>query len=227
MGLTDHGAAQFINAKPLLLAILLGLFPGVFEETGRLVAFKTVLRKRKNKETSISHGIGHGGFEVVFILGLTFFEYIIYGIMINTGAINSVMEQVKAAAPDQYEATFQAFNSISAFNFGTLGIMMYERVFAFLLHVGLSILVFYACRDKGKFWLYPLAIIFHTVIDGLVGFQYAGLIELTTFGSEAWVTVTALLTFASAYFLVYKKDNSPEQELSEPVIKEPVENTEE
>ena len=59
MGLAEHGASRFINARPVLWAFIVGLFPGVFEETGRFVAYKTVLKKRKNKETSISYGIGH------------------------------------------------------------------------------------------------------------------------------------------------------------------------
>lgn len=65
MGLPEHTVSRFLNANPVLLALVAGLFPGVFEETGRLIAFKTVLRKRKNKETSISYGIGHGGFEAI------------------------------------------------------------------------------------------------------------------------------------------------------------------
>ena len=65
MGLPDHAASQFINARPVLWALVLGLFPGVFEETGRFIAFKTVLKNRRNRETSISYGIGHGGIEVI------------------------------------------------------------------------------------------------------------------------------------------------------------------
>ncbi len=63
MGLPQHAVSRFLNANPVLLALAAGLFPGVFEEIGRLIAFKTVLRKRRNRETSISYGIGHGGFE--------------------------------------------------------------------------------------------------------------------------------------------------------------------
>ena len=70
MGLAEHGASRFINARPVLWAFIVGLFPGAFEETGRLVAYKSVLKNRNNKETSISYGIGHGGFEVMLILGL-------------------------------------------------------------------------------------------------------------------------------------------------------------
>ena len=43
MGLTQHAASRFINAHPVLLAFMAGLFPGLFEETGRLVAFRTAL----------------------------------------------------------------------------------------------------------------------------------------------------------------------------------------
>ena len=44
MGLSDHAVSQFLNANPVLMALVTGLFPGIFEETGRLVAFKTVLK---------------------------------------------------------------------------------------------------------------------------------------------------------------------------------------
>lgn len=46
MGLSDHAVSTFMNSHPIILALLAGLFPGIFEETGRLVAYKTVLKKR-------------------------------------------------------------------------------------------------------------------------------------------------------------------------------------
>ncbi len=93
MGLPEHAVSRFLSANPVLLALVAGLFPGVFEETGRLIAFKTVLRKRKNRETSISYGIGHGGFEVILILGLTYIQYIAYAVMLNTGTFGTVVDQ--------------------------------------------------------------------------------------------------------------------------------------
>ena len=38
MGLAEHGISRFINARPVLWAFIVGLFPGVFDETGRIVA---------------------------------------------------------------------------------------------------------------------------------------------------------------------------------------------
>ena len=165
MGLPEHAVSRFLSANPVLLALVAGLFPGVFEETGRLVAFKTVLRKRRNRETSISYGIGHGGFEVILILGLTYIQYIAYAVMINTGMFGKVIDQVAAQAPDQLGSIETVVSYLTGFSFADLGIAFVERLFAILFHVGASILVFYACRDKKRFWLYPMAIVLHTGMD--------------------------------------------------------------
>ena len=141
MGLPEHAASRFINARPVLLAFLTGLFPGVFEETGRLVAYRTVLKKRKNRETSISHGIGHGGFEVMYVLGVTFITYLSYAMSINAGTFGSLVDQVAAAAPDQADTLKALAGQLSGFTFVGLAAALAERVFAVLFHIGASILL--------------------------------------------------------------------------------------
>ena len=206
MGLPDHAASQFINARPILWALVLGLFPGVFEETGRLVAFKTILRNRRNRETSISYGIGHGGIEVILVLGINYIVYIVYAVMINTGTFQGIIDQVAEQAPFQEEAIRALADQLAVFSFADIGTGMFERVFAFLFHVGASILVFYAARDKGRFWLYPLAILLHTALDSLAGLNMAKVVQLSAPALEAIVVAFGLLTFLGAYFLLYKKD---------------------
>ena len=207
MGLPNHGIAQFINARPVLWAFLVGFFPGLFEETGRFVAFKTVLKNRKNRETSISYGIGHGGFEVMLILGLTYINYITYGIMINSGAYAETIKQIAQVMPDQVDAYLAIPDQLAAFTADSFAINLYERIFAVLFHIGASILVFYACRDRKKIWLYSLAIILHTLMDGILGLALAGVIGLSDWGLEAVCTVIGLAVFFGAYFLLYKKDS--------------------
>ena len=206
MGLPDHAASQFINARPILWALVLGLFPGVFEETGRFMAFKTVLRNRRNRETSISYGIGHGGIEVILVLGINYIVYIVYAVMINTGTFQGIIDQVAEQAPFQEEAIRALADQLAVFSFADIGTGMFERVFAFLFHVGASILVFYAARDKGRFWLYPLAILLHTALDSLAGLNMAKVVQLSAPELEAMVVAFGLLTFLGAYFLLYKKD---------------------
>ena len=214
MMLPDHAIARFINARPLLWAIVVGLFPGVFEETGRFIAFKTILRKRKNRETSISYGIGHGGIEVMILLGVAYIEYILYAVMINTGMFKTIVEQTAAQAPAQAIQLKALANQLTAFSFADIGINAVERVFAVLFHIGASILVFYACKNKEKFWLYPLAILLHTLMDGFAAMTMVSsyipgaknIINMSAWGIEVFVAIFGGLVFFLSYFLLYKKD---------------------
>ena len=208
MGLPEHAVSRFLSANPVLLALAAGLFPGVFEETGRLAAFQTVLRKRRNRETSISYGIGHGGFEVILILGLAYIQYIAYAVMINTGIFGTVIDQVAAQAPEQLGSIKAVVNLITGFSFTDLGIAFVERVFAVLFHIGASILVFYACRDKKRFWLYPLAIVLHTGMDFIAALRIFDVISLSPWALEGILAVFGSLTFFGAYFLLYRKDKT-------------------
>lgn len=214
MGLADTGISQFINARPILWAFIVGLFPGVFEETGRLVAYKTVLKKRKNRETSISHGIGHGGFEVIFIVGITYATYIAYAVMINTGTFGTVVDQVMTQAPDQADVLMTVASGIASFSFPNLCIGIMERIFAVLFHIGASIIVFYACKDKGRLWLYPLAILIHTAMDFIAGLTTVGVWKLPVWALEGIIAIFGVLTFCGAFFLLYKKDKIEVEQLN-------------
>ena len=206
LGMKEHAASQFINARPLLLAFLTALFPGVFEETGRLVAYKTVLRRRRNRETGLSHGIGHGGFEALYILGATYAAYIVYAVMINAGSFGAVVDKVAAQAPEQLEAVYATAEQIAAVTFASVGLGFMERIFAVGFHIGASVLVFYACRDRERFWLYPLAVALHTAMDFVAALYVFKLAAISTFLLEVIVAVFGIAVFCCAYFLLYRRD---------------------
>ena len=182
------------------------MFPGVFEETGRLVAFKTVLRKRRNRETSISYGIGHGCFEVMYIVGIAYIEYIAFAVMINNGTFRTLIDQVAAQAPGQFSAYTDIASQISAFSFADMGLVFAERLFAVLFHIGASILVFYACRDRKRFWLYPLAIVLHTAMDFIAALAIFKIFNPPALVLELIFAVFGILVFCGAYFLLYRRD---------------------
>jgi uncharacterized membrane protein YhfC len=208
----DSPVSQFVNARPVLWAFIVGLFPGVFEETGRFVAFKTLLRKRKQRETGLSHGIGHGGFEAMFILGITYIEYFVFALMLNQGSFFELMiEPVKdTLTPDVVKQINGIVEQIMTFSAGMLGLALVDRLIAVLYHIGASILVFYACKDKKKWWLYPLAVVIHTAIDSMAGLQLAGVINVSDWIFEIIFAVAAIGTFLGAYILLYRKDKPKE-----------------
>lgn len=208
----DSPVSQFVNARPVLWAFIVGLFPGVFEETGRFVAFKTLLRKRKQRETGLSHGIGHGGFEAMFILGITYIEYFVFALMLNQGSFFELMiEPVKdTLTPDVVKQINGIVEQITTFSAGMLGLALVDRLIAVLYHIGASILVFYACKDKKMWWLYPLAVVIHTAIDSMAGLQLAGVINVSDWIFEIIFAVAAIGTFLGAYILLYRKDKPKE-----------------
>lgn len=209
----DSPVSQFVNARPILWGIIVGLFPGVFEETGRFVAYKTLLRKRTQRETGLSHGIGHGGFEAMFILGITYAEYFAFALMLNMGNFYELMIEpaLDELTPEVTAQITAIVEQITGFNAGMLGLALIDRCIAVFFHIGASILVFYASRDKKKFWLYPLAILIHTVIDAFVGLQLAGVFQVSDYANEAIFAVVAFATFLLAYLLLYRKDKPKEE----------------
>lgn len=191
-----------IRGSVVLYTLVGCLLAGVFEETGRFVAFKTILKKRTNKETAISHGIGHGGFEALFLMAAMGIQYIAFAVLINTGKIQTIIDQA-ASQGASIEEVNAVVDSIKSLTFANVGISLYERVFAILLHVGMSILVFYAVRER-KIWMYILSIVIHAVFDVPAALFQTGVITLPV--AEIIFTVYALVFFVIVYKVLYKKD---------------------
>ncbi len=212
MGLAEHPLSAFLNARPVLLALAAGLFPGVFEETGRLAAYKTVLKNRKNRETAVSHGIGHGGIAAMYVLGATYVTNIVCAVMINTGAYGALVDQAAALAPAQADALITLADQLSKLTLADIGLGLVERVLALLFHIGASVLVFYACRDKEKLWLYPLAVLLHAAMDFIAALYTLGVSAMSTWALEGILALFGVLTFCGAYFLLYRKDGETPRE---------------
>ena len=142
----------------------------------------------------------------MILLGITYIEYIVFAVMINLGTFQTVIDQATAQAPDQINTVYALAGQIASFSMASLGVALFERVFAVLFHIGVSILVFYACKDKKKIWLYPFAIILHTAMDFIAALTLTGIWTPSTWLLEAIVAVFGILVFCGAYFLLYRKD---------------------
>ena len=157
----DNSVSREINASPVLSYLVAGILAGIFEETGRLVAFSILKKKFTARETAISYGIGHGGFEAVYT-GITMLSFIVMAILVNSGNVDEV---TKNLTPEQIPTAMEQLTQYANQSFGTSMLGIVERIGAVTLHIGLSILVFRAVYDRRKFWLYPLAILLHALTD--------------------------------------------------------------
>ena len=79
-----------------LYAVYGGLMAGLFEETGRFLAFKTVLKKHQHRDVNaLMYGAGHGGIEAFAILGIASVNNIIYSLLINSGNMSLLTDSCR------------------------------------------------------------------------------------------------------------------------------------
>ncbi|SEI95492.1 Uncharacterized membrane protein YhfC [Lachnospiraceae bacterium A10] len=154
-----------ISGNMWYYAIYGGLMAGIFEETGRFLAFKTVLKKnQENPNNALMYGAGHGGFEAFVILFLGMIGNLITALMINAGAYESMLatagmdEATLEATKEGLEALIQTEPSY----FLAAGV---ERIFAVIIQISLSVMVWFAAKNAKDWYLYPIAILCHAVID--------------------------------------------------------------
>lgn len=194
-----------IMGNAVLYTFFGALLAGIFEETGRLIVFRTILKNRTNKEAAVSHGIGHGGFEAVFLMGMIGIQYLVYASMINAGTFGQLVEQTAAMGAD-VSALEKIPEQIMAITPAYAVLNLIERAFAMLLHTGLSIIVFHAVK-KHRTGLYFLAVALHALFDVPAVLYQLGIIK-EPYIVEIFLTVYALIFFAAVYKLLYKADNN-------------------
>ena len=147
-------------------AIYGGVMAALFEESGRFLAMKFVLKKEPDTPlTGVSYGIGHGGTEILLIFGLTMISNLVVSAMINTGQADTLFANVPAEAKAQAEAQFAQLETMGA---GAPFLGLWERISALILQLGLSLMVWTAVRRGGKWlWLFAAALMLHFVVDAV------------------------------------------------------------
>lgn len=196
----SRSIGKIVTDNVFLATVIGALLAGIFEETGRFLVFKYVLKKKDNKETAISHGIGHGGFEALYLLVTAGIQDLLFAAMINTGGFQEVIDTAAAQGIDisTLEALPEALKSLTPL---TACISGFERVCAILLHIGLSILVFYAVR-RSKIGLYFLAVLLHAFFDVPAALYQLGVIK-SMYIVEVLLAVYAVVFFVTVLRKLY------------------------
>ena len=91
--------------------------------------------------------------------------------------------------------------ALASMNLTSSILPLVERVFAMLLHVGLSIMVFTGVKEK-KIGLYILAVVMHTLFDVPAALYQFGAINV--YVSEAFLAVYSVVFFAVVYIKLYR-----------------------
>ena len=149
-----------IKNNIVLYAIYGGAIAAVFEECGRLFAFKVMLKKRRNKDiNALMYG---AGFEAAAILGFTMISNLTLAAMVNGGKMESVLGNLSGDALSQLQTSITTLATTPSYIF-LLGIA--ERISTVIIQISLSVLVWFSVKDKKS--LFFVALLIHFVVDAI------------------------------------------------------------
>ena len=198
--MADNPVSRAITSNIWLYSIIGGgLLAGIFEEGGRFVAFKTVLKNFASGKDAISYGIGHGGFESAYV-GFSMMSIIMTAIMVNNGGMALLTAGMDAEMVKTFTAQLESYAASPFYVSAVLG--TFERICAITIHVSLSVFVFTAAREKKYIWLFPCAILLHTGLNSMTGFYSSGMVSAVVM--ELMIAVYAAI-MAFLAFKIYKK----------------------
>ncbi len=190
--IADNPLSRFINGNTLAFVLYGVVMAGVFEECGRYVIMKYVMKKNRTRENAFLYGIGHGGIEILAVILPTMVSYLAIAVLFSQGdtanALRTLNITEEAAA-----AALPSVQAAAAFNYMAMAMNVIERLFALLLHIGLTVIVYYGVANAKKAYL-PMAILLHMLMDTFPALYQRALLPL--WAVEAWVAVwTAIVVF--------------------------------
>ena len=192
--LSDNPVSRFLNGSTAAYVLYGILMAGVFEECGRYVILKYILKKDRTPENAVLYGIGHGGIEILAVLLPTMITYLSIAVLFSQGDTENALHALKITEENAASA-LPAVRAAAAFGYGMMAANVLERLLAMLLHIGLTVIVYAGVVNKKKSWL-PLAIALHMAADTFPALYQRGVLPL--WAVEIWVAAWTAATVCIA-----------------------------
>ena len=112
------GVSQYVLTHAWAYTLIGCLLAGVFEEVGRYLAFRFLLKRYTNRRDAVTYGIGHGGIEAILVLGLTAINNIAIAQLVNSGSIETITNGLTGVQLDQVQAQIAAQGRVSGIGGG-------------------------------------------------------------------------------------------------------------
>jgi len=189
---TDNPVSRFINGNTVAYVLYGIIMAGVFEECGRYIVMKYIMKKDRTRENAVLYGIGHGGIEILAVVLPTIIIYLVSAILFSQGTAEDAMKALKITE-ETAAAALPSVQTAAMFDVGGMILNVIERLFAMLLHIGLTVIVFYGVINAKKVYL-PLAILLHMLMDTFPALYQKSAVPL--WSVEAWAALcTAVVVF--------------------------------
>lgn len=188
----DNPVSRFINGNTVAFVLYGIIMAGVFEECGRYIVLKYIMKKNRTPENAIMYGIGHGGIEILAVLLPSMILYLVIAVLFSAGNIENALSTLNIAE-DTAAAALPSVEAAAAFDYAMMAMNVLERLFAMLLHIGLTVVVYYGVCNANKACL-PIAILLHMLMDTFPALYQRTLVPL--WSVEVWAALwTAIIVF--------------------------------
>lgn len=205
-------AGATIQGNIFLYGLYGGFMAALFEETGRFLGFKYYLRgPKKNNMNAVMYGMGHGGFEAIYVLGIGMISNIACAVMINSGAIGATLDIMVASGTA--EASLPGLVQLVTATPAIFLLGLAERIAAMAGHIAMSIPVWFAVRNR-KPALFAISFAMHFLLD----FATVVVAHFVTNSFLVEIVVYVLVAIICVIgFKVYKLNDVPCEEEPEEV----------
>lgn len=185
----DNPISRFINGNTAAFVLYGITMAGVFEECGRHIIMKYIMKKNRSRENAVLYGIGHGGIEILAVLLPAMILYLAIAVLFSQGDVESALKALNITE-ETAAAALPSVQAAASFDYAMTAMNVMERLFAMLLHIGLTVIVYYGVVNGKKIFL-PLAILLHMLADTFPGLYQRGVVPLWTV--EGWAAVWVLM----------------------------------
>ena len=190
----DNPVSRFINGNTVAFVLYVIIMAGVFEECGRYIVLKYIMKKNRTPENAVMYGIGHGGIEILAVLLPSMILYLVIAVLFSAGNIENALSTLNIVE-DTAAAALPSVEAAAAFDYAMMAMNVAERLFAMLLHIGLTVIVYYGVCNAKKAFL-PAAIILHMLMDTFPALYQRGIVPL--WSVEIWAAVwTGVIVFVA------------------------------
>ena len=203
--LADNPVSRFINGSTAAYVLYGTLMAGLFEECGRHILLKYILKKDRTRENAVLYGIGHGGIEILAVVLPTIITYLAVALLFSAGDRAEALSTLKITE-ETAAAALPSVQAAAAFDFAAAAMNIAERVFAMGVHIGLTVIVYYGVVKAKKACL-PLAIGLHMLVDTFPALYQRGVAPL--WSVELWAALWTAVIVCVAVRLYRKMGEQP------------------
>ena len=196
----DNPVSRFINGNTAAFVLYGITMAGIFEECGRHIILKYILKKDRTRENAVIYGIGHGGIEILTVFLPAMILYLAIAVMFSQGDTETALKTLNITE-ETAAAALPSVQAAAAFDYAMMAMNVMERLLAMLIHIGLTVIVYYGVVNAKKLCL-PAAILLHMLADTFPALYQRGILPL--WAVEIWIAFWTLMMMLIAAKL-YKR----------------------